>query len=125
MWSLVVSLRLSHLCVCFFFFFQAEDGIRDVAVTGVQTCALPILALAAFVWRFGDRRDGRAVTTFPGGVTPMVVSAVVLVGAEVLALTFVGSKVWAGIYQTPPDPNSLQIDVQSEQFAFYFRYPGP
>src|SRR2546422_11572409 len=30
--------------VCFFFFFfQAEDGIRDVAVTGVQTCALPIL----------------------------------------------------------------------------------
>src|SRR2546422_5276331 len=27
----------------FFFFFQAEDGIRDVAVTGVQTCALPIL----------------------------------------------------------------------------------
>src|SRR2546422_5530569 len=28
---------------CVFFFFQAEDGIRDVAVTGVQTCALPIL----------------------------------------------------------------------------------
>src|SRR2546429_5813631 len=27
------------------FFFQAEDGIRDVAVTGVQTCALPIFAL--------------------------------------------------------------------------------
>src|SRR2546422_4527343 len=26
----------------FSFFFQAEDGIRDVAVTGVQTCALPI-----------------------------------------------------------------------------------
>src|SRR5687768_17707616 len=26
-----------------YFFFQAEDGIRDVAVTGVQTCALPIL----------------------------------------------------------------------------------
>src|SRR2546422_7001616 len=28
-----------------FFFFQAEDGIRDVAVTGVQTCALPICAM--------------------------------------------------------------------------------
>ena len=25
-----------------FFFFQAEDGIRDIGVTGVQTCALPI-----------------------------------------------------------------------------------
>src|SRR2546422_5195519 len=32
------------MCV-FFFFFQAEDGIRDVAVTGVQTCALPIYSL--------------------------------------------------------------------------------
>src|SRR2546429_9619112 len=31
----------------FFFFFQAEDGIRDVAVTGVQTCALPILRVTA------------------------------------------------------------------------------
>src|SRR5207249_7446517 len=27
---------------CFIFFFQAEDGIRDRNVTGVQTCALPI-----------------------------------------------------------------------------------
>src|SRR5438445_13457761 len=27
---------------CFLFFFQAEDGIRDIGVTGVQTCALPI-----------------------------------------------------------------------------------
>src|SRR3989449_5919888 len=30
------------------FFFQAEDGIRDVAVTGVQTCALPISEQATF-----------------------------------------------------------------------------
>src|SRR5258707_14111313 len=31
----------------FFFFFQAEDGIRDIGVTGVQTCALPISAAGA------------------------------------------------------------------------------
>src|ERR1035437_4227343 len=30
---------------CVVFFFQAEDGIRDIGVTGVQTCALPILCL--------------------------------------------------------------------------------
>src|SRR2546430_6905617 len=30
---------------CFVFFFQAEDGIRDLTVTGVQTCALPIFAV--------------------------------------------------------------------------------
>src|SRR5690348_17932850 len=35
-------LRLSGVS-CLFFFFQAEDGIRDGRVTGVQTCALPIL----------------------------------------------------------------------------------
>ena len=29
--------------IIIFFFFQAEDGIRDHCVTGVQTCALPIL----------------------------------------------------------------------------------
>src|SRR5204862_2974619 len=31
---------------CRFFFFQAEDGIRDLYVTGVQTCALPICRAA-------------------------------------------------------------------------------
>src|SRR5205809_5729564 len=33
---------ITYILFFFFFFFQAEDGIRDVAVTGVQTCALPI-----------------------------------------------------------------------------------
>src|SRR3712207_7450795 len=43
-----ISLSSSSCCsawvvVCgLFFFFQAEDGIRDIGVTGVQTCALPI-----------------------------------------------------------------------------------
>src|SRR6266581_7859174 len=34
---------------CCFFFFQAEDGIRDGRVTGVQTCALPISAVVSTV----------------------------------------------------------------------------
>src|SRR5206468_7913516 len=38
--------------LCFFFFFQAEDGIRDLIVTGVQTCALPI-------WPRPPARPGR------------------------------------------------------------------
>src|SRR2546430_9932020 len=38
------AVRLHHSKICdgAFFFFQAEDGIRDLTVTGVQTCALPI-----------------------------------------------------------------------------------
>src|SRR5690606_40125003 len=38
--------------VCLFFFFQAEDGIRDFHVTGVQTCALPIWGITvATAWQ--------------------------------------------------------------------------
>src|SRR2546429_977817 len=47
------------------FFFQAEDGIRDVAVTGVQTCALPISKNPMSVYREamvgGDAEAGRKV----------------------------------------------------------------
>src|SRR2546430_6302083 len=38
------GVSLTVLDHVFFFFFQAEDGIRDLTVTGVQTCALPISA---------------------------------------------------------------------------------
>src|SRR5687768_17822238 len=50
------------LCLSVFFFFQAEDGIRDVAVTGVQTCALPIspLLLVGAGHRFGRGRPARS-----------------------------------------------------------------
>src|SRR5690606_39636334 len=43
---LYTSCTSVSLLVFLFFFFQAEDGIRDFHVTGVQTCALPIFALA-------------------------------------------------------------------------------
>src|SRR6266496_6084183 len=40
-----------------FFFFQAEDGIRDLYVTGVQTCALPI-SVFVVPWQRADRTLG-------------------------------------------------------------------
>src|SRR2546426_5351100 len=46
---------------CFFFFFQAEDGIRDYKVTGVQTCALPISQST----RRNRSGDELAITTSP------------------------------------------------------------
>src|SRR6266436_7093422 len=50
----------------FFFFFQAEDGIRDVAVTGVQTCALPICEICQHIlmeaiWPEDGERNPRAL----------------------------------------------------------------
>src|SRR5437762_8414150 len=44
----VVVIGVYMFAVFFFFFFQAEDGIRDTSVTGVQTCALPILMASSF-----------------------------------------------------------------------------
>src|SRR5690349_24609207 len=75
--------------MCFFcFFFQAEDGIRDLYVTGVQTCALPIssgysslIGVAAVsandIWAVGggqrtviEHWDGTAWTIVPGAEDP-------------------------------------------------------
>src|SRR2546426_3233749 len=47
---------LLRLLPCLFFFFQAEDGIRDYKVTGVQTCALPIYSSC------GSFRSSRAAS---------------------------------------------------------------
>src|SRR5699024_12090557 len=46
--------RCVFCCFHLFFFFQAEDGIRDRNVTGVQTCALPILRSALDWFREQD-----------------------------------------------------------------------
>src|SRR5215467_13703606 len=58
--------------VSFFFFFQAEDGIRDYKVTGVQTCALPIWKkIARRAWRISENSrsmsGGGGESFFVGG----------------------------------------------------------
>src|SRR5260221_10886786 len=64
------------MCSFFFFFFQAEDGIRDHCVTGVQTCALPILPSGDVVTDPTDpsRRYGIATSTAMGGFRFLVSS---------------------------------------------------
>jgi cytochrome c oxidase subunit 2 len=82
------------------------------------------LLLALFAWQFGEHRKG-AVSSFPGGPRPLIVFALMVVGIEVAAFTLLGSKVWASVYMRPAEKGELAIDVQAEQFAFYFRYSGP
>src|SRR2546422_1408157 len=53
-----------------FFFFQAEDGIRDVAVTGVQTCALPIFLDHRNIARNEEFAPPVSAVTQPGGLQP-------------------------------------------------------
>ncbi|MFZ0410509.1 MAG: hypothetical protein WBS18_05180 [Candidatus Acidiferrales bacterium] len=92
--------------------------------TGILFLAGQLL-LGAFAWMSSDRSKDRKIKTFPGGSTPLVAAAIIVVGIEILTLTFVGSKAWGAIYLAPAPPNALKIDVQAEQFAFYFRYAGP
>src|SRR2546430_9521135 len=63
------------------FFFQAEDGIRDLTVTGVQTCALPILAETVSLARLT-------------GFLALRRNTALLLGALLLAGT--GEKLWLG-----------------------------
>src|SRR3989442_5932898 len=56
-------------CCVMFFFFQAEDGIRDADVTGVQTCALPISSC-----RCSPTREGVMAPV----ILPLLVAVVVL-----------------------------------------------
>src|SRR5260370_12308300 len=63
--AIVILLQL------FFFFFQAEDGIRDSSVTGVQTCALPISTVNwNQAWAEGPMENGaRRLSTWNCGGT--------------------------------------------------------
>ena len=67
--SLTVQCRRGMVFVVFCFFFQAEDGIRDRLVTGVQTCALPIFpTLGLGTWKI------------PNELAPQVVQDAIRIG---------------------------------------------
>src|SRR2546429_7025975 len=59
---------------CIFFFFQAEDGIRDVAVTGVQTCALPICNPVLSVHHYWVTDAGDTIFVAPAQLTAFPVA---------------------------------------------------
>src|SRR5205823_9656379 len=65
--------------LCCFFFFQAEDGIRDKLVTGVQTCALPIFRVLSAAKLRRNRRTGYVV---------MLVIAILLPTVDPVSLLF-------------------------------------
>src|SRR5256885_9714581 len=63
-----------------FFFLQAEDGIRDYKVTGVQTCALPICSMAER-WRKWRRRRPHQVALTGMMLAVLTAAAAVAIGA--------------------------------------------
>src|SRR2546430_8131270 len=82
---------MSQVQIGVFFFFQAEDGIRDLTVTGVQTCALPILD--AVTWKdYETDLDAR--------------------------LRDVHSRVHAGTYRAQPDRKSTRLNSSHSQISY-------
>src|SRR6266704_1590308 len=112
----------------FFFFFQAEDGIRDRNVTGVQTCALPIsmtkLVAVSATRRTDEGRERVALNTAyvraltRAGLVPVIVAPIlhpdaacaVLDRVQGLVLTG-GEDVEPGRYHAPPHPKLGETDA--------------
>ena len=94
-----------------------------LVITGV-IFVLAQLGLAYFAWKYRHRDDGRKATYSHGNNTLEVAwtaaAAVLFIGVNLL-----GYRIWANMYLTPAPSDSLQIQVQGQQFAYYFRYPGP
>src|SRR5437762_12671275 len=61
---------MSIVVLFYVFFFQAEDGIRDTSVTGVQTCALPICTFWPAIERYDDPRSLRLIRSVMAGESP-------------------------------------------------------
>src|SRR5256886_10897379 len=117
-------LRIQHLlkkchlacrggCVhCLFFFFQAEDGIRDLTVTGVQTCALPIYASA---WARSLESLDRAARA-SDNLVPLILDAV-RANATVGEIGDVFRNVF-GEYVPPLDRKSTRLNSSHSQISY-------
>jgi len=82
------------------------------------------LGLAWFVYKYRDKGDGRKVIYSHGNNTMEALwttaAAIVFIG-----LNLMGYRIWAAMHFTGAAPGALQIQAQGQQFAWYFRYPGP
>src|SRR5574338_420120 len=88
------------LLFLFFFFFQAEDGIRDAMVTGVQTCALPI-------WQHPESSRSHQRFTAIWSYTPPSAKWVLLAAS-----------------QPPRAPSTVKVFTGGKRLAHFFSTAG-
>lgn len=106
---------------------SASSIDHQFAVTFVVCGILFALAqgtLAWFVWRYTGNRQGAEMR---GGRDNARLERAWAAVATVLfvSLGVVGYRVWARTTMQEPAPGALRVEVWGEQFAWYFRYPGP
>ncbi len=82
------------------------------------------LGLGFFVWKYRDRGGKRkAVYSHGNNLLEATWTGAALI--LFLGLNFMGYRAWAKMYFTSSPSNALRIEVLGQQFAYYFRYPGP
>ena len=100
-----------------------QQFLLTLIITGI-IFIMAQLGLAYFVWRYRDRGDGRKATYSHGNnkleATWTIAAAIIFIG-----LNLMGYHIWAGIHFMGAEPGATQIEVWGQQFAWYFRYPGP
>jgi cytochrome c oxidase subunit 2 len=99
---------------------QFDWTLIDVGVA----FAIAQLALAAFAWRFRAGSNSQA-WRFQNGIRTAIIISVVFIGLELVSAATVGRSAWASMYSAPSNVNAIRVQAMGQQFAFYFRYPGP
>lgn len=104
---------------------HAIDHQMDLTfvITGI-IFVLAQLGLAYFVWRYRDRGDGRKAIYSHGNNKLEAIwtaaCAILFVGLDLM-----GYQIWANVHFTGAAPGAMKVEVWGQQFAWYFRYPGP
>lgn len=97
--------------------------VLTMIITGI-IFVLAQLSLAYLLFRYRDRGDGTRARFFHGNnkleFLWTAAAAVLFIG-----LNLMGYSTWAKIHFVGPDPGAMQVEVWGQQFAWYFRYPGP
>lgn len=92
-------------------------------VTGVIFIAAQ-LGLAYLIWKNRDKKDARKADYSHGNnkleAVWTIATAVLFIG-----LNLMGYRIWAGIHFTGAPAEAIPVEVWGQQFAWYFRYPGP
>src|SRR5258708_19030256 len=87
-----------------------EQMSETMAEAGISFLAAQFV-LAIFIWMFSNRAPDAKIKSFTGGAKALVIDALLLVGAEVLALGIFGVKAWANGYLTAPSASPIPIQL--------------
>ena len=94
-----------------------------LVITGI-IFVLAQSALAYAIWRYRDRKDGRR-GTYSHGNNKLELIWTTAAAILFIGLNLMGYRIWAGLHFAEPRPSAMQVEDWGQQFAWYFRYPGP